>query len=62
MTDDVWYPVDWPCCACGQPVLDGHLTCGRVECDERKARDESKAATLQTQHTPSDDGAADTSE
>jgi hypothetical protein len=29
------YPPGWPRCpACGLPVLDGHLTCGRVECDE----------------------------
>jgi len=26
------YPADWPRCRCGEPVLDGHLTCGRVEC------------------------------
>lgn len=26
------YPPDWPRCHCGRPVLDGHLTCGRVEC------------------------------
>ena len=36
------YPKDWPRCHCGEPVLDGHVTCGRVECDEhgtRRARD-----------------------
>jgi hypothetical protein len=32
------YPANWPRCACGRPVLDGHLTCGRVECDEGAAR------------------------
>lgn len=33
------YPPNWPRCACGFPVLDGHLTCGRQECDEAKARE-----------------------
>lgn len=33
------YPDDWPRCACGDDVLDGHLTCGRVECSESAARD-----------------------
>jgi hypothetical protein len=30
----VWanYPDGWQGCACGFPVLDGHLTCGRAEC------------------------------
>lgn len=29
------YPRDWPRCpACGDHALDGHITCGRVECDE----------------------------
>lgn len=32
------YPPNWPRCRCGEPVLDGHLTCGRVECDEAQAR------------------------
>jgi hypothetical protein len=32
------YPRDWPRCACGRPVLDGHLTCGRLTCDESGAR------------------------
>jgi hypothetical protein len=31
-------PADWPRCACGAPVMEGHLTCGRVECDEAGAR------------------------
>ncbi len=33
------YPPGWPRCACGFPVLDGHLTCGRQECNEAKARE-----------------------
>jgi len=33
------YPDGWPACACGAPVLDGHLTCGALECDESAARD-----------------------
>jgi hypothetical protein len=32
------YPNDWPRCACGEPVLDGHLTCGDVACNESDAR------------------------
>ena len=32
------YPNAWPLCSCGRPVLDGHLTCGRIECDESGAR------------------------
>jgi hypothetical protein len=27
-----------PCPACGRPALDGHLTCGRVACDETGVR------------------------
>jgi hypothetical protein len=27
-----YYPVGWPRCACGLPVMDGHTTCGRAEC------------------------------
>lgn len=26
------YPPNWPRCDCGQPCLDGHLTCGNVAC------------------------------
>lgn len=33
------YPPDWPKCHCGDPVLDGHLTCGQLQCDERGQRD-----------------------
>ena len=33
------YPKDWPKCpACDAPALDGHITCGKLECDERAAR------------------------
>jgi hypothetical protein len=29
------YPAGWPACpGCGQPALDGHITCGNVACDE----------------------------
>jgi hypothetical protein len=31
----IGYPPDWPKCpGCGLPAMDGHITCGRVECDE----------------------------
>lgn len=29
------YPPGWPACpGCGRPALDGHITCGDVDCDE----------------------------
>lgn len=37
----IWsaYPHDWPACpGCGGPALDGHITCGNVECDEGSRR------------------------
>lgn len=31
--DQYGYPLNWPKCpACGRPSLDGHKSCGRVEC------------------------------
>jgi hypothetical protein len=38
----VWaeYPDGWRSCVCGYPVLDGHLTCGRVECAESVRRNQ----------------------
>lgn len=32
------YPAEWPRCRCGAPVLDGHLTCGAMPCDEASVR------------------------
>ena len=33
------YPANWPRCPnCGQPAVDGHITCGRAQCDEGGAR------------------------
>lgn len=33
------YPADWPRCpSCGDFALDGHVTCGRLECGERNYR------------------------
>lgn len=30
-----FYPQGWPSCpACGWPAMDGHITCGRLECNE----------------------------
>jgi hypothetical protein len=30
-----FYPGGWPACpACGEPAMDGHITCGRMQCDE----------------------------
>jgi hypothetical protein len=35
-----FYPADWPHCpACGDYALDGHITCGRLECAESAHRD-----------------------
>lgn len=29
------YPANWPRCpGCGEPALDGHITCGNVACNE----------------------------
>jgi hypothetical protein len=33
------YPADWPRCpVCDDFALDGHITCGRSECDESGQR------------------------
>ncbi len=33
--DEYGYPLDWPKCPnCDLPAMDGHVTCGRAECDE----------------------------
>lgn len=40
------YPRDWPKCHCGDFALDGHLTCGRAECDESRARDDANPYLL----------------
>lgn len=33
------YPADWPRCpSCGDFALDGHITCGRLECQEANYR------------------------
>jgi hypothetical protein len=33
------YPPNWPRCpSCGDYALDGHITCGRVECNEGEQR------------------------
>lgn len=38
LSDDL-YPPGWPRCpSCGDHALDGHLTCGRIECGEAKHR------------------------
>jgi hypothetical protein len=38
LTDEGWsfcHPPDWPkCVTCGNPALDGHRTCGLVECHD----------------------------
>jgi hypothetical protein len=34
------YPTDWPRCpVCGDFALDGHVTCGRAECNESRERE-----------------------
>ncbi len=38
------YPMGWPKCPnCGEPALDGHITCGSVLCDEGRHRREQAA-------------------
>jgi hypothetical protein len=38
------YPPDWPKCpSCGEPALDGHLTCGELQCDEAGQRNSQSA-------------------
>ena len=38
------YPSGWSSCTyCDLPALDGHLTCGRVECNETEARYDNAA-------------------
>lgn len=33
------YPANWPRCPnCGDFAVDGHITCGRLECNEGSAR------------------------
>jgi len=40
------YPVKWPKCVfCDEFALDGHLTCGRHQCDESEARSFLEAKT-----------------
>jgi hypothetical protein len=46
------YPPDWPKCHCGLPVMDGHLTCGKLECDEggtrRRVEEARRRRTMET--------------
>jgi len=44
------YPKDWPRCHCGEPVLDGHLTCGNIACDEAAARDQRQREWVASQN------------
>ena len=32
------YPPEWRRCPCGEPVLDGHVTCGDAMCNESATR------------------------
>lgn len=33
------YPSDWPRCpVCGDFAMDGHITCGRAQCNEGEQR------------------------
>jgi len=42
-----FYPPDWPRCpVCDDPALDGHITCGKFQCDESGQR--AKRAALIT--------------
>jgi hypothetical protein len=38
-SQNLGYPANWPRCpGCGQPAMDGHISCGRVECGEGSRR------------------------
>jgi predicted amidophosphoribosyltransferase len=40
----VGYPPGWPRCpVCGEDAMDGHITCGRVTCDESAQRERAAA-------------------
>jgi len=40
MENFMFYPPNWPRCpVCGDYALDGHITCGRYECNEGEQRD-----------------------
>jgi hypothetical protein len=46
------YPENWPRCPyCGDYALDGHLTCGRVACDEREVSDRKNEEWRRWEHT-----------
>jgi len=52
------YPPNWPRCpVCDDYALDGHITCGRVECNEgeqrRKRADDWRKAHPQGVENPS---------
>lgn len=37
--DEHGYPPGWPKCpSCGLPALDGHITCGKLDCNEQRHR------------------------
>jgi hypothetical protein len=50
------YPPDWPRCHCGDHALDGHLTCGRVECDESGSRSRATENPERRQETDEEEG------
>lgn len=48
----VSYPPNWPTCFfCDDPVLDGHLTCGRASCSEADAREQMRERQLHLRTT-----------
>lgn len=49
------YPKDWPkCLGCGEPVMDGHLTCGSVGCKEAAMRDDPLRRSEDDERPPID--------
>lgn len=45
------YPSDWPKCpGCGEPALDGHITCGDVRCNEAGQRGRQAENTPAKRH------------
>lgn len=45
------YPETWPKCpSCGEPAMDGHITCGKFECNESGARRARAECVCEKEH------------
>lgn len=49
------YPDDWPMCpVCGELALDGHITCGKAQCNEGEQRRKRDAEYFLGKGTPAE--------